>query len=165
LNQYEAMFLLDPTFGASWENSEAEVRRILGRADADVVFCKKWAERRLAYKVKGRKRGVYVLTYFKSPADKIKGIERDAQLSENILRVLVLRADDITPEKMESAMMHAQEKAAETSDLTGGDVPYRPRFRDDGDGRRSDRGESGGRRGGRGGKRRTDEAAEPSLAD
>jgi len=104
LNQYEAMFLFDPTFGASFENCETEVRRLMDRAEADLLFCRKWDDRRLAYRIKGRKRGVYVLTYFKAKPEKIVPLERDAQLSEDILRVLVLRADDVTPDAMERAM-------------------------------------------------------------
>ncbi len=105
MNQYEGMFLIDPTFGASFENCEAEIKRLMERAEAEIVFCKKWDERRLAYRVNGRKRGVYVLTYFKAKADKITSLERDVQLSEDVLRILVLRADDITPEAMERAMV------------------------------------------------------------
>ena len=101
MNLYEAMFLLDPTFGASMENCESEIRRLLGRAEAEVVFIGKWDERRLAYRINGRKRGVYVLVYFKAPTDKIAGLVRDVQISEEILRLLVLRADDVTREMME----------------------------------------------------------------
>jgi small subunit ribosomal protein S6 len=101
LNQYEGMYLFDPTFGASWENCEGEVRRLMERAGAEILLCRKWDERRLAYPVKGRKRGVYALTYFKASPEKIVPLERDAQLSENVLRLLVLRADDATPESME----------------------------------------------------------------
>jgi small subunit ribosomal protein S6 len=101
LNQYEAMFLFDPTFGASQENCEREVHRLLERAKAEVLFSGRWDERRLAYKIKGRKRGVYWLTYFKAPPDRIPSLERDAQISENLLRVLIVRADDVTPELME----------------------------------------------------------------
>ena len=101
LNQYEAMFLFDPTFAASFENCENEIRRIITRAEGEIVFCRKWEERRLAYKVKGRKRGTYVLVYFKAPPGKITALERDAFLSENVLRVLLLRADGVTPEWME----------------------------------------------------------------
>ena len=104
MNQYEAMFLFDPTFGGSFENCESEIRRLMERADGEIVFCRKWDERRLAYRVSGRKRGVYVLVYFKAPADKIVGLERDVKLAENILRVLILRADEVTPEKMEQAV-------------------------------------------------------------
>lgn len=95
------MFLFDPTFGGSFENCEGEIKRIMERAEAQIVFCRKWDERRLAYHIKGRKRGVYVLTYIKASADCIGGIERDAKLSESILRLLILRADDQTPEDME----------------------------------------------------------------
>lgn len=101
MNQYEAMFLFDPTFGSSFEKCEAEIRRLMGRAEAELLFCRKWEERRLAYRIRGRKRGVYVLSYFKAKPDKIKPLERDAKLAENILRLLVLRADDVTPEYME----------------------------------------------------------------
>ena len=104
MNQYEAMFLFDPTFGNSLENCEAEVRRLMERADAEILFCRKWDERRLAYRIKGRKRGVYVLVYFRAQPAKIVGLERDAQLSENILRVLILCADGVTPEMMERAV-------------------------------------------------------------
>lgn len=103
MNQYEAMFLFDPTFAGSFENCEAEIKRIIDRAEGEIVFLRKWEERRLAYKLKGRKRGVYVLTYFKAPPSKISGLERDAMLSENILRILVVRADGMTPELMEKA--------------------------------------------------------------
>ena len=103
MNQYEAMFLFDPTFGNSFEKCEAEVRRLMERAEAELVFCSKWDERRLAYKIKGRKRGVYVLTCFNARSDKIVGLERDAKISEDILRLLVLRADEATPEILEQA--------------------------------------------------------------
>jgi small subunit ribosomal protein S6 len=103
LNQYEAMFVFDPTFGATFENCETEIRRLMTRAEAEILLCQRWDERRLAYKIKGRKRGVYVLVYFKAPTDKITPLERDAQLSEQILRLLVLRADDMTLEMMQQA--------------------------------------------------------------
>jgi len=113
LNQYEAMFLFDPTFGASFENCETEVRRLMDRAEAELVFCRKWDDRRLAYRIKGRKRGVYVLTYFKAKPGKIVPLERDAQLSEDILRVLVLRAEGVTPEAMEQAMVLGSQQATD----------------------------------------------------
>ena len=112
MNQYEAMFLFDPTFGASFEACESEIKRLMERANAELLFCRRWEERRLAYKIKGRKRGVYVLVYFKAPPDKIVPLERDVQISENILRVLVLRADYVTPEMMEMAAQKRVEGVA-----------------------------------------------------
>jgi small subunit ribosomal protein S6 len=98
------MFVFDPTFGNSFEKCESEIRRLMDRAQAEILFCRKWDERRLAYRIKGRKRGVYVLVYFNAPPDRIVSLERDAKLAEHILRLLVVRADGVTPEQMESVI-------------------------------------------------------------
>jgi len=82
------------------------------------LFLRRWDDRRLTYKIKGRRRGVYVLVYFKAPADRIAPMERDAQISEQILRLLVLRADHLTPELMEKAATSRGEEAAAAADST-----------------------------------------------
>ena len=110
MNQYEGMFLFDPTFGGTFENCEKEIKRLIDRAGGEIILCRKWDERRLAYRIEGRKRGVYALTYFKAPPDKIRGLERDVKLSEDVLRVLVLSAKDVTPEAMERAFLTAREE-------------------------------------------------------
>ncbi|MFQ5494385.1 MAG: 30S ribosomal protein S6 [Phycisphaerae bacterium] len=120
MNQYEAMFLFDPTFGGSFENCEAEIRRLMERAEGRIILCRKWDERRLAYRIKGRKRGVYVLTYFEAPPEKITPLERDAKLSEDILRVLVVRAEGVTREAMEQAFVAATESSDEGGESRGG---------------------------------------------
>lgn len=112
MNQYEAMFLFDPTFGQSFEKCEEEIRRLMERAEAELVFCQKWDERRLAYRIKGRKRGAYVLSYFKASPDKIVSLERDAKLSEHVLRVLIMRADGLSQEHMERALALGREEPA-----------------------------------------------------
>mgnify|MGYP000016030811 CR=1 FL=1 len=91
LSTYEGMFLFDPNVATQWETVEKEIGRIMQRAGAELIGIKRWDERRLAYEIKHRKRACYVLTYFRSPASNIAGIERDARLSEMILRLLVLR--------------------------------------------------------------------------
>jgi small subunit ribosomal protein S6 len=101
LNQYEAMFLFDPTYATDFQNAKAEVERILERAGAEIVFLTKWDERKLAYEIKGRKRGCYVLLYFKCPPEGIGKIERDARLSEPVLRILITRADGVTQEHID----------------------------------------------------------------
>ncbi len=92
---YEAMFVMDVQASADTAAMEAEIRRILGRAEAQIVICRKWEDRRLAYEIAGSKRGSYWLTYFNAPTEKVGGIERDVQLSEKVLRVLVLRVEEV----------------------------------------------------------------------
>ncbi|MCK6455979.1 MAG: 30S ribosomal protein S6 [Phycisphaerae bacterium] len=104
MNTYEAMFLMNPAVHPEWPAAEAEIRRVLERAEAKVLALQKWDERKLAYEIRGQKRGIYGLTYFEAAGDKIGGLERDAQLSEGILRLLVVRADGITAEQIEKVM-------------------------------------------------------------
>lgn len=99
---YEGMFLVDSALAAQdWQKILNEVQRILDRAGAEVVSLKKWDERRLCYDIQGKSRGTYILAYFNCDTDKIKGIERDVQLSELITRVLTLRTDRMSKEDIE----------------------------------------------------------------
>ena len=116
---YEAMFLVDSAEAtANWSDIITAVNTVMERAEAEVISLRKWDERRLTYEIAGRKRGTYILCYFKSAPSVISGIERDVQLNESLLRVLILRADHITEESMQSptpamAKESAERKAAE----------------------------------------------------
>jgi small subunit ribosomal protein S6 len=137
LNNYEGMFLLDPGVLTDWESVQKEIYRILERAEAEVVACSRWDERRLAYEINGRRRGVYALTYFKADPAKIVGIERDVHLSESALRCLILRVDDaMTDEQMKEAAspgrIEEQKTAGEMTEEESGGFggPRRDRDRD-----------------------------------
>jgi small subunit ribosomal protein S6 len=96
---YEGMFLLDagnPDFNAASE----PVRNILTRYEAEFLTFKPWDERRLAYEISGRKRGLYVLIYFKLDPLKVREVEHDCRLDERVLRALILRRDRLTPEEI-----------------------------------------------------------------
>lgn len=111
LRRYEAMFLFDPAATRDWAAVEQEVRRLCERAGAQLLVCVKYDERRLAYEIKRRKRGTYALAYFEAPPDRIPELERDAQLSELLLRVLILKADHLTEEKLAELKAHPPEVA------------------------------------------------------
>ncbi len=98
---YEALFLVDSAEAASdWQGINDHVKKIIERNEAEILSIRKWDERPLAYPIMGRKRGTYILVYFNALCVKLGAIERDAQLSERILRVIILRGDHITPEDM-----------------------------------------------------------------
>lgn len=100
---YEAMFLVGQAAAADLAGVVAHVNEILSRAHAEVLALRKWDERRLAYEIKKQKRGLYLLAYFRAPASAVAGIERDCNLSEQIIRALVLRADHYTEDEMRAA--------------------------------------------------------------
>jgi small subunit ribosomal protein S6 len=113
---YEGMFLIDTALAAAdWDGTVAMIRRLLEKNDAEVVSMKKWDERRLAYDIEGKSRGTYILSYFRCDGGKLTEIERDVQLSEKVMRILILKADKLTPEDInkETPLMMAERQATE----------------------------------------------------
>ena len=92
MNVYEGMFLLNSVEARrEWEGAMNHVQDILKKSGAEISTNYRWDERRLAYDIKGQKRGTYYLVYFKAEPDAIATIRRDCRLSELILRQLILR--------------------------------------------------------------------------
>lgn len=100
--QYEAMFLIGQSQTGDLGAIIHHIDEIMQRGHASVVAMKKWDERRLAYEIKGQKRGLYILVYFKAPGDSLSHIERDCNLSEKILRAMIIRADHLTEDEMKA---------------------------------------------------------------
>jgi len=101
-NQYEAMFLLGASTSAEPEKGIEICRGIIERHGGQIMVIKKWDERKLAYEISGQKRGTYVISYFTAPGAAVSAIERDVKLSEEVLRVLVLKADHLNLDEMKS---------------------------------------------------------------
>jgi len=96
------MFLVDSSqAGADWDGIMAAIRTILEKAGAEIDSIRKWDDRRLAYEIKGKSRGTYILSYFRVDGERIQDIERSVQLSEKIMRVLILSAERQRPEDIE----------------------------------------------------------------
>ena len=71
-----------------------------------------WEERRLAYPINGHRKGTYWLSYFRVSGDQIAGLNRQCQITDEILRHLVLKVD---PRIVDTLVSHAAEGPAKTS--------------------------------------------------
>jgi small subunit ribosomal protein S6 len=93
---YEGMFILDPTKFARDPGAAAQqVADMITQHGGTVLAARMWDERKLAYPIKGHKKGVYWLTYFKMPAGStLTALERQCEITEEIIRKLVLKVDD-----------------------------------------------------------------------
>lgn len=107
-NVYEAMFLFPSAALSNLQAAVDHVMQILDRNKCEIISMRKWDERKLAYEIKGNKRGVYFLVFFRAPAENMNHFERDCNLSEMLLRSMVLRAEHVTAEQMESVEGRAQ---------------------------------------------------------
>ncbi len=111
------MFIIDDTVASSdWEASVKQVHDILKNRGIEILKSEKWEERKFAYKLKGHKRGTYLLTYFKAPEDSISLIKRDLQLSENVLRSLIVRVNKIKETKPKETEKPKEEPVVNSDD-------------------------------------------------
>jgi small subunit ribosomal protein S6 len=108
IDLYEGLFLLN------YQHSSADLgacmdflKEVFNRAEAEVLVLRRWDDRKLAYEIKGQKRGVYVIAYFKSRRSQIANIERDCNLSEQVVRTLIIRADHLGEVELELAKQEA----------------------------------------------------------
>lgn len=91
LKVYEAMFMIDPTKAAQdWENIKKQLSDMIVRRGGNVLNSKKWGERKLAYEISGHKRAAYLLIYFQMPSENVNIFRTDVQLSELVMRTLIL---------------------------------------------------------------------------
>lgn len=91
---YEGMFILDPTKYARDPAGTAQlVNDLIAQFGGTVLASRLWDERKLAYPIKGHKRGAYWLTYFRMDTGKLAALERQCEITDDIIRKLVLKVD------------------------------------------------------------------------
>ena len=63
-NVYEAMFILDSTrFGRDPDGISSQLADLIQKAGGEILVSRLWEERRLAYPIKGQRKGTYWLIY------------------------------------------------------------------------------------------------------
>jgi len=92
------MFVIDSSVAErSYDDVCEEIESTISKHGGSVVDLRKWDERRLAYEVERARRGVYILVHFEAPPESMALLRRDFDLSENILRQLLLIDADGVP--------------------------------------------------------------------
>ena len=112
---YEGMFILEPgRYSRDPGAVTQQVADLIGQQGGTMLAARLWDERKLAYPIKGHKKGIYWLTYFTMPGDGLTALERQCEINEDILRKLVLLVDDRIADAL---VQHA---------LSSGEVVKRP---------------------------------------
>src|SRR5260370_1098582 len=109
-NTYECMLLLDPNKVAGDVPAAAKpLHTLLVKHHAEILASQQWDERRLAYPIKGHKKGLYNLTYFRTEGKNFAPLEHDFALNEMIVRTLTLKVD---PKMVETMLALARDENA-----------------------------------------------------
>jgi small subunit ribosomal protein S6 len=102
------MFIFDSNAYARDPNGvSAHVPKMVEDCGGDVLVSRLWNEQKLAYPIKGHRKGTYWLSYFKMEAGKLAQFRRACQLNEDVLRSLIVKID---PRLIEAVVAHAKGK-------------------------------------------------------
>ncbi|MFM7107976.1 MAG: 30S ribosomal protein S6 [Planctomycetaceae bacterium] len=92
---YEGMFILDAgKYGRDPGGLAQQINDLIAQFGGTVLAARLWDERKLAYPIKGHRKGAYWLTYFRMPGGNLTALERQCEITEDIIRKLVLKVDD-----------------------------------------------------------------------
>lgn len=91
---YESVIILNATLEDVQVDAEVEkIKDFIQKNNGEIRAVEKWGRRRLAYAIKKKNNGFYVLYEFKAPGDLIGKLERQYHLNENIIRFLTIELD------------------------------------------------------------------------
>lgn len=124
MNQYEVMYIIDPSVeDQARADLIARFNSLIELNGGKIDRVDEWGKRRLAYAINDKTEGYYVLLYVTAPSTLPKELERNLQISDSVLRYMVIRFEGELPPKREplrpygqAAQAPAAEAAAEATE-------------------------------------------------
>ncbi|MBR0192093.1 MAG: 30S ribosomal protein S6 [Thermoguttaceae bacterium] len=106
LNVYEGMFILDSgRYARDPEGVAAQVNKLVTDAGGEILVSRQWEERRLAYPIKGQRKGLYWLMYFRLESTNLAELNRQFSLYDVNIRNLFIKID---PRIVDELVKHAE---------------------------------------------------------
>lgn len=117
---YEGLFILDANrYARDHESLPRDLEGFITSAGGEILVSRLWEERRLAYPIKGQRKGAYWLTYFRLSTQKVGEVTRQCEIKEGILRQLFVRL----PESLvEHIVAHAKGELVVEPEAEGPDA-------------------------------------------
>ncbi|MFB2938303.1 30S ribosomal protein S6 [Aerosakkonemataceae cyanobacterium BLCC-F154] len=114
MNSYETMYILRPDLLDEQVNQTIEkYQSMLRDQGAQDLSVQLRGKHRLAYEINRQRDGIYVQMNYQANGSVVAPMERAMRLSEEVIRYLTIRLEDVSPKAAASA-----EAEAETADAT-----------------------------------------------
>ena len=116
MNQYEIAILFDPDLEVDMDQATKKVEKILTENGASIVKTDNWGKRKLAYPIKKHDSAVYVFYTVDIPGEGVRKIESIFNITDEVIRFLLVRPDQRAIEKAEAEKTRKAEQAAKRGD-------------------------------------------------
>ena len=104
MRKYETFFIIDPDLPDEVvSTAEDKIRAIVTSNLGQVITYVSWGKKKLAYPVKKRARGHYILMEYSGGPELVAELERNLRLDERVLKFITVKLDDrFDPHKEET---------------------------------------------------------------
>lgn len=116
MNQYEIAVLYHPSLEVDLTKAEERVKKIITSNGGKVTATDNWGKRKLAYPIKKEEHAVYVFYTVELPGEGVKKVESTLNITDEVIRYLIVRPDLKAIAKAEAAKEEKAKKAAERGD-------------------------------------------------
>ena len=104
MRKYETFFIVDPDIPDEVNTVvDEKIKSVVSSNGGTVIVYTSWGKKKLAYPVKKRTRGHYILMEFAGGPELVAELERNMRLDERVLKFITVKLDDrYDPEKEEA---------------------------------------------------------------
>ena len=115
MKEYELTVLIHPDLEADLDTPLAKVRDIITNAGGTIVREDNWGKKKLAYSIKREEFAVYVYMDVNLPADAPLKISNILNITEEVIRYLLVKVDPKARAALAEQAKKAQEKASDAT--------------------------------------------------
>ncbi|MFA5878555.1 MAG: 30S ribosomal protein S6 [Candidatus Margulisiibacteriota bacterium] len=101
--EYEILYIIKPSLSdAKYEETILKMKDIIEKNEGEIVTLKSWGMRNLAITFKKYQQGYYVESRFKGSSATLDAIKKHIQVTEDIIRHLIVHLESIEPKIKEA---------------------------------------------------------------
>ncbi len=124
MDKYETIFIIDSLLKTEEIQSiVSKYERFISANGGQIETVEEWGKKRLAYEIKKRQYGYYVLIRFTGPATMIKQLDREFRLNESILRHLTLKMTKLGQKTLEKKSVQKTARENEKAEPPASESP------------------------------------------
>ena len=116
MNQYEIAVLYHPDLEVDLTKAEERVSKIITDNGGKITATDNWGKRKLAYPIKRQEHAVYVFYTVEMPGEGIAKVESTLNITDEVIRYLIVRPDLKAIAKAEAAKAEKAKKAEARGD-------------------------------------------------
>ena len=95
MRNYEGVFIVNPDLAADASKGVViQLQELVSKNGGRIDGIQEWGRKRLAYKIKKKQDGNYVVLNFQIDSAQTKKLEQQLRLNDNLLRYLLVNKDD-----------------------------------------------------------------------